>query len=66
VLGPDLSLTGVFAPGTEYTLFVASMDDVGSFHVELAVPEPSLALLALAGLATALRRPRPPAPRAGR
>jgi hypothetical protein len=47
VLGPDLGLTGVFAPGTEYTLFVGLMDDAGSFHVELAVPEPPLALLLL-------------------
>ena len=42
-------------PGTEYTLFVGLMDDVGSFHVELTVPEPALAILLL-GLAPLLAR----------
>lgn len=63
VLGGDLGLTGVLQPGTEYTLFVGLMDDAGSFHVEFAVPEPSLAILLL-GLAPLLARRV--LPRAGR
>jgi len=60
-LGPDLAATGVFKPGVQYTLFLGLMDDAGTFHVELTVPEPrhaSLALLALSLLPAAARARR--------
>jgi len=58
-LGPELSASGVLKPGVQYTLFLGLADVAGSFHVELGVPEPSLALLWLSLLpAAALARAR--------
>ena len=51
VLDGDLALAGVFQPGTQYTLFVGISDDVGSFSVDLTVPEPTLLLLVALALA---------------